>query len=220
MPGKSADRSCLTLGSSAGPPASAPLRIDRDRDLAVDASVEPPGAHSARGPASQTRAARRPSSRSWRLPEMEGRRGEGARKAAAFLIEEFRRLKLEPLFQGQFVQEIPAAEPGRIQGRNVGAVFRGRPRRSRTSGSSSRPITITWAFAGGVLYPGADDNASGVAMMLEVARSMAAAPEASAPQPDVHRLRPRGGRALRLALLRRPSARAARARSRCSSRPT
>ncbi len=27
---------------------------------------------------------------------------------------------------------------------------------------------------GGVLYPGADDNASGVAMMLEVARSMAA----------------------------------------------
>ena len=29
---------------------------------------------------------------------------------------------------------------------------------------------------GGVLYPGADDNASGVAMMLEVARSMAAAP--------------------------------------------
>ena len=26
---------------------------------------------------------------------------------------------------------------------------------------------------GGVLYPGADDNASGVAMMLEVARSIA-----------------------------------------------
>jgi hypothetical protein len=29
----------------------------------------------------------------------------------------------------------------------------------------------------GVLYPGADDNASGVAMMLEVARSMASAPQ-------------------------------------------
>src|SRR5208283_952178 len=59
-------------------------------------------------------------------PEMEGRRGEGARKAAAFLIDEFRRLELEPLFQGQFIQEIPAAaaEPGRIQGRNVGAVLR------------------------------------------------------------------------------------------------
>ena len=38
---------------------------------------------------------------------MEGRRREGGRKAAAFLIEEFRRLKLEPLFDGQFVQEIP-----------------------------------------------------------------------------------------------------------------
>ena len=30
---------------------------------------------------------------------------------------------------------------------------------------------------GGVLYPGADDNASGVAMMLEVARSLTAAPD-------------------------------------------
>ena len=108
--------------------------------------------------------------------EMEGRRGEGARKAAAFLIDEFRRLKLEPLFQGQFVQEIPAAEPGRIQGRNVGAIFRGG--RSRTSRDEWVIVSAHYdhlGVRGGVLYPGADDNASGVAMMLEVARSMAAA---------------------------------------------
>src|SRR5262245_20095652 len=36
-------------------------------------------------------------------PELEGRRGEGGRKTAAYLIEEFRRLGLEPLFAGQFV---------------------------------------------------------------------------------------------------------------------
>ena len=153
-------------------------------------------------------------------PEMEGRRGEGGRKAAAFLIEEFRRLKLEPLFPGQFVQEIPAAEPGRIQGRNVGAVLRG----------SDPALRDEWVIVAahydhlgvreGVLYPGADDNASGVAMMLEVARSLTRiGPDAPA-EPDVHRLRPRGGRTLRLALLRGPSAGAARARSPSSSPPT
>src|SRR6516165_9036833 len=42
--------------------------------------------------------------------EMEGRRGEGARKAAGFLIDEFRCLKLEPLLEGQYIQEVPAAE--------------------------------------------------------------------------------------------------------------
>jgi Zn-dependent M28 family amino/carboxypeptidase len=105
-------------------------------------------------------------------PEMEGRRGEGARKAAAFLIEEFQRLNLEPLFQGQFVQEIPSSQAGRLQGRNVGAILRG----------SDPAVRDQWVIVsahydhlgrkGDVLYPGADDNASGVAMMLEVARAM------------------------------------------------
>src|SRR5271166_3186105 len=110
-------------------------------------------------------------------PEMEGRRGEGARKAAAFLIDEFRRLKLEPLFQGQFVQEIPAAEPGRIQGRNVGAVLRGADPVLKDERVIVSAHYDHLGVRGGVLYPGADDNASGVAMMLEVARSLAAAPD-------------------------------------------
>ena len=67
-----------------------------------------------------------------------GQARRGGRKAAAFLIEEFRRLKLEPLFQGQFVQEIPAAaaaaQPPRMQGRNVGAVCVGPTRPCATSG--------------------------------------------------------------------------------------
>jgi hypothetical protein len=110
-------------------------------------------------------------------PEMEGRRGEGGRKAAAFLIDEFHRLKLEPLFGGQFVQEIPAAEPGRIQGRNVGAILRGSDSNGRDEWVIVAAHYDHLGVRGGVLYPGADDNASGVAMMLEVARSLRGAPE-------------------------------------------
>ena len=112
-------------------------------------------------------------------PELEGRRGEGGRKAAGFLIEEFRRLKLEPLFQGQFVQEIPVAgtQPPRVQGRNVGAVLRGADPKLRDEWVIVSAHFDHLGVRNGVLYPGADDNASGVAMMIETARSLAAAPQ-------------------------------------------
>jgi hypothetical protein len=111
-------------------------------------------------------------------PEMEGRRGEGGRMAASFLIDEFRRLKLEPLFQGQFVQEIPqaAAQPPRVQGRNVGAVLRGADPALRDEWVIVSAHYDHLGVRNGVLYPGADDNASGVSMMIETARSLAAAP--------------------------------------------
>jgi hypothetical protein len=105
-------------------------------------------------------------------PEMEGRRGDGGRKAAAYLIEEFRRLRLEPVFQGQYVQEIPASQPGRIQGRNVGGMVRGSDPVLRDQWVIVAAHYDHLGIRGGVLYPGADDNASGVAMMLEVARSL------------------------------------------------
>jgi hypothetical protein len=108
-------------------------------------------------------------------PEMEGRRGEGARKAAAYLIDEFRRLKLKPLFGDQFVQEIPAAEPARLQGRNVGAMLRGSDPALREEWVIVSAHYDHLGVQSGKLYPGADDNASGVAMMLEVARVLAGA---------------------------------------------
>ncbi len=144
-------------------------------------------------------------------PEMEGRRGEGARKAAAFLIDEFRRLKLEPLFQGQFVQEVPAADdPGRVQGRNVGAVLRGsRPVLTRRVDHRLGTLRSPGRAGRGSLprrrrqRVGRGDDARGGPIDGRRRRS-------SPPQRDVHRLRSRGDRPVRLALLRRPPAGAAR----------
>jgi hypothetical protein len=106
-----------------------------------------------------------------------GRRGEGARKAADYVAFHFKALKLEPLFDGRFDQPIPDKRPGEIQGRNVGAFLRGSDPRLRDE----------WVIVGthfdhlgirrGMLFPGADDNASGVAMMLETARAIANAPQ-------------------------------------------
>ena len=45
-------------------------------------------------------------------PAYEGRRGAGGVKAGDYLIKQFRRLKLEPLFDGDFVQPVPGKEPG------------------------------------------------------------------------------------------------------------
>ena len=98
---------------------------------------------------------------------------KGARKAAAYLIDEFRRLKLEPLFGDQFVQEIPAAEPARLQGRNVAAMLRGSDPALRGEWVIVSAHYDHLGVRAGKLYPGADDNASGVAMMLEVARVLA-----------------------------------------------
>jgi len=108
-------------------------------------------------------------------PDLEGRRGEGGRKAAGAIVEEFRRLGLEPLFDGQYVQEVPPAPPAETVGRNVGAILRG-----SDPNLVSRYVILSAHYdhlgvRNGVLYPGADDNASGVAMMLESARCLAKA---------------------------------------------
>ncbi|WP_337177568.1 M20/M25/M40 family metallo-hydrolase [Paludisphaera sp.] len=105
-------------------------------------------------------------------PEMEGRSGEGGRRAAGLIADEFRRLGLEPLFDGDYFQEIPAAPPVQTAGRNVGAILRGS---DATLAARHVILSAHYDHLGvrrGVLYPGADDNASGVAMMLESARCL------------------------------------------------
>jgi Zn-dependent M28 family amino/carboxypeptidase len=93
------------------------------------------------------------------------------------IAAEFQRLGLEPLFDGRYFQEIPAAPPVETTGRNVGALLRGS---DPTLAERYVVLSAHYDHLGvrrGVLYPGADDNASGVAMMLESARSLVARPE-------------------------------------------
>lgn len=109
-------------------------------------------------------------------PAFAGRRDEGAAKARAYLLDEFRRLKLEPLFDGSFTQDVTVRGPQDVIGVNVGARIAG-----------TEPVADgQWVILGvhydhlgkhgDVIFPGADDNASGVAMMLEVARCLAESP--------------------------------------------
>jgi hypothetical protein len=113
-------------------------------------------------------------------PEFLGRAGPGAARTARHLAEAFKRLKLEPAFGKSYFQPLPwltAEDTKRKQdsfrGRNVAAVLPG----------SDPKLADEWIILSahfdhlgkrnGVLHPGADDNASGVAMLLEVAERFA-----------------------------------------------
>lgn len=103
--------------------------------------------------------------------EFEGRSGPGARKAEAYVTNGFRALGLEPLFGESYTQDIPGEQAGRAIGRNVGAKLRGiDPARAGEWIILSAHYDHLGKREGGVYFPGADDNASGVAMLLEVAR--------------------------------------------------
>jgi len=109
--------------------------------------------------------------------EFGGRRDEGAARTRAYLIGEFGKLGLEPLFGGSYTQDVTGKGPDDVLGVNVGARIVG----------SDPALADRWVILGahydhlgtrgGVVFPGADDNASGVAMMLEVARSIAGSAE-------------------------------------------
>ena len=109
-------------------------------------------------------------------PEFGGRSGPGGEKAATYLVEQFRRLELEGLFGGEYTQMIPGKEPGTQIGRNVGALLRGSDPTLRDQWIIVAAHFDHLGVRGGKLYPGADDNATGVAMMLEVARCVTRAP--------------------------------------------
>ncbi len=110
-------------------------------------------------------------------PEFGGRRGPVAERSRTYLIDEFKRLGLKPLFDGSFYQDIPDREPGSLMGRNVGAKLVGTDPKLRDEWVIVSAHFDHLGVRDGVLYPGADDNASAVAMMLEVARCLVAVPE-------------------------------------------
>jgi Peptidase family M28 len=112
-------------------------------------------------------------------PEFLGRRGPGAARAARYIAEAFERTGLQPAFGDSYFQPIPSKlEDGRTPGgsflgRNVVAVLPG----------SDPDLKGEWLLLSahldhigvrdGRLFPGADDNATGVAMLIEVAEHFA-----------------------------------------------
>ena len=115
-------------------------------------------------------------------PEFVGRRGPGAVRASRHIADAFERLKLQPLFDdGSYFQPIPSLaldkETGKegFIGRNVGAVLPGSDPKLKDEWVIIAAHFDHLGKRGEVLYPGADDNASGVAMLLEVAEAFALA---------------------------------------------
>lgn len=108
--------------------------------------------------------------------EFLGRRGPGAARAARHIAEAFARLNLKPAFDGSYLQRIPwraDKDGGSFVGQNVAAVLPG----------DDPTLAAEWivlsahldhlGVQGSTVYPGADDNASGCAMLLEVAERFA-----------------------------------------------
>lgn len=108
--------------------------------------------------------------------EMLGRDGETARRAAEYIAEHFEAAGLSPLFGDSYFQEIPDGVPELASsdaetcvGRNVGAWLEG------TDPELADEFIVISAHydhlgvRGDQVYPGADDNASGVSMVLETA---------------------------------------------------
>ncbi len=105
-------------------------------------------------------------------PEYGGRAGEVAAKSRTYLIEAFQKLKLEPLFNGSWYQDIPGREAGSVAGRNVGAKIIGSDPKLKDEWVIVAAHFDHVGVINGVLFPGADDNASAVAMLLETARCL------------------------------------------------
>ncbi len=113
-------------------------------------------------------------------PELGGRDGAGATLAAEYLAKTFREAGLQPLFEGEFFQPIPGtALPDGSQpeiGRNVGAIWPGSDPLLKDEVILLAAHYDHLGMRRGQLHPGADDNASGVAMLLEAARLVSTLP--------------------------------------------
>ncbi len=105
--------------------------------------------------------------------EFGGRRGVGAAKSAFYVANELKHLGLEPLFGKSFIQAMPDRATGGTLGRNVGAKLVGSDPRLKEEWVIVSAHFDHLGGRGQEYYPGADDNASGTAMMLEVARCFA-----------------------------------------------
>ena len=109
--------------------------------------------------------------------DLRGRRGMGGQAAARYIKNHFRKLELLPLFDGEYLQEIPGPprEDGRktIYGQNVGAWLPGSDPELRDEFVIVSAHYDHLGMREGKIFHGADDNASGTSMVLEVAERFA-----------------------------------------------
>ncbi|SFI40389.1 M28 family peptidase [Planctomicrobium piriforme] len=112
--------------------------------------------------------------------EREGRRNDGKVEARDYIVGRFQAAGLSPLFDGSWRQVVPARTEGGGEegqsGENMGAFV---PGTDAVLKDEWIVINAHYDHLGvwrGQVYPGADDNASGVSMLLEVARQISAKP--------------------------------------------
>jgi hypothetical protein len=111
-------------------------------------------------------------------PKLQGRSGKGAREAAEYIEQRFRAWGLRPLFEGnRYDQEIPGREDEDgtrpTVGRNVAGWIRGSDPKLADEFVIVSAHYDHLGVMNGRVFRGADDNATGVSMMLEVARRIA-----------------------------------------------
>jgi hypothetical protein len=111
-------------------------------------------------------------------PEFLGRRGPGAARTARHLADAFTRLGLAPAFGKSYFQDVPSllhegTARASLLGRNVGAILPGSDPKLKDEWVLLSAHYDHLGKRGEILFPGADDNASGVAMLLEVAEAFA-----------------------------------------------
>lgn len=109
--------------------------------------------------------------------DLRGRSGVWSRAAARYLEDHFQSLKLLPLFEGEYQQIIPGPDrdDGRktVYGQNVGAWLPGSDPELRDEFVIVSAHYDHLGMRDGTIFHGADDNASGTSMVLEVALKFA-----------------------------------------------
>ena len=105
--------------------------------------------------------------------EFEGRRGQAGVRAARYLVRHFREIGLQPLFDNNFYQPIPGPDrkdgTKTYYGQNVGAWLPGSDEQLRDEFIIVSAHYDHLGERNGEVFRGADDNASGTSMLLEVA---------------------------------------------------
>ncbi len=114
-------------------------------------------------------------------PERAGRSYQGKTAAADYIVKHFKQLGLQPLFGNSYLQHLPDWQNARAErpiyvGANIGAVLPGSDPELQHEWIILNAHYDHLGIRDGVLYPGADDNASGVAMLLESARAISQSP--------------------------------------------